>query len=31
LSSPPMIPALMDQFDQARRLVLGEGRLHIYD
>lgn len=23
--------ALMDQFDQARRLVLGEGRLHIYD
>lgn len=23
--------ALMDQFDQARRLVLGDGRLHIYD
>jgi cell division transport system ATP-binding protein len=23
--------ALMDQFDQARRLVLGEGRLHIYE
>ncbi len=23
--------ALMDQFDGARRLVLGEGRLHIYD
>lgn len=22
---------LMDQFDQARRLVLGEGRLHVYD
>lgn len=23
--------ALMDQFDSARRLVLGDGRLHIYD
>jgi cell division transport system ATP-binding protein len=23
--------ALMDQFEQARRLVLGEGRLHVYD
>jgi cell division transport system ATP-binding protein len=23
--------ALMDQFDGARRLVLGDGRLHIYD
>jgi cell division transport system ATP-binding protein len=23
--------ALMDQFDQARRLVLGDGRLHIYE
>lgn len=23
--------ALMDQYDEARRLVLGEGRLHIYD
>jgi cell division transport system ATP-binding protein len=23
--------ALMDQFDGARRLVLGEGRLHVYD
>ncbi|MDB5570803.1 MAG: cell division ATP-binding protein FtsE [Hyphomicrobiales bacterium] len=23
--------ALMDQFDSARRLVLGEGRLHVYD
>ena len=22
---------LMDQFDNARRLVLGDGRLHIYD
>jgi cell division transport system ATP-binding protein len=22
---------LMDQFDGARRLVLGDGRLHIYD
>jgi cell division transport system ATP-binding protein len=22
---------LMDQFDSARRLVLGEGRLHVYD
>jgi cell division transport system ATP-binding protein len=23
--------ALMDQFDGARRLVLGDGRLHVYD
>ena len=23
--------ALMDQFEQARRLVLGDGRLHVYD
>ncbi len=23
--------ALMDQFDYARRLVLGDGRLHIYE
>lgn len=23
--------ALMDQFDSARRLVLGDGRLHVYD
>jgi cell division transport system ATP-binding protein len=23
--------ALMDQFDEARRLVLGDGRLHVYD
>ena len=23
--------ALMDKFDDARRLVLGDGRLHIYD
>ena len=23
--------SLMDQFEEARRLVLGEGRLHIYD
>jgi cell division transport system ATP-binding protein len=22
---------LMDQFDQARRLVLGDKRLHVYD